>query len=46
LRGHMAEFGLISAQGLHNMAALITIIRNETDERIPEGARQVLVRCS
>ena len=43
LRGHMAEFGLISAQGLHNMAALITIIRNETDERIPEGARQVLL---
>jgi transposase len=42
LRGHMAEFGLVGAQGLHNVAALITIIRNGTDERIPEGARQVL----
>ena len=43
LRGHMAEFGLIGAQGLHNVAALIETIRNGTDERIPEGARHVLL---
>jgi transposase len=43
LRGHMAEFGLIGAQGLHNVVALIETIRNGTDERIPEGARQVLL---
>lgn len=43
LRGHMAEFGLIGAQGLHNVAALIAIIRNGTDERIPDDARQVLL---
>src|SRR5271169_5791382 len=42
LRGHLAEFGLVGAQGLHKVAALVTIIRNGTDERIPEGARQVL----
>ena len=42
LRGHMAEFGLVSAQGLHNVTGLIAIIRNGADERIPEVARQVL----
>ena len=42
LRGHMAEFGLVSAQGLHNVAGLIAIIRNGADERIPDLARQVL----
>jgi transposase len=42
LRGHMAEFGLISAQGLHNVTGLIATIRSGVDERIPEVARQVL----
>jgi transposase len=42
LRGHLAEFGLIGAQGLHKVAALVAIIRTSTDERIPKGARQVL----
>jgi transposase len=41
LRGHMAEFGLIGAQGLHNVAALVALIRNG-DERVPSIARQVL----
>jgi transposase len=35
LRGHLAEFGLIAAQGLHNVAGLIAIVRN--DERVPAG---------
>ena len=43
LRGHMAEFGFVSAQGLHNVAALIEIIRNSADESIPKVARQVLI---
>lgn len=42
LRGHLAEFGLIEAQGLHKVAGLITIIRDDTDERIPDMARQAL----
>jgi transposase len=41
LRGHLAEFGLVGAQGLHKVAAIVAIVRNGTDERIPEAARQV-----
>ena len=42
LRGHMAEFGLVEAQGLHKVAALITIVMDESDRRIPDMARQAL----
>jgi transposase len=42
LRGHLAEFGFIAAQGLHKLAGLIAIIRNDEDERVPDMARQVL----
>jgi transposase len=42
LRGHLAEFGLVAAQGLHKVAELIAIIRNDEDERVPDMARQVL----
>jgi hypothetical protein len=42
LRGHMAEFGLITAQGLHNVKGLIAIVRDDKDECIPGMARQVL----
>src|ERR1700744_1057282 len=42
LRGHMAEFGLIEAQGLHKVAKLIAIVMDEKDGRIPDIARQVL----
>src|SRR5665647_2129445 len=41
-RGHMAEFGLIEAQGLHKVAGLIAIVMDDRDERIPEMARRVL----
>src|SRR5487761_2529522 len=37
LRGHLAEFGLIEAQGLHKVARLITIVMDERDGRIPQG---------
>src|ERR1700724_3084209 len=42
LRGHLAEFGLIEAQGLHKVARLIAIVMDETDGRVPDVARQVL----
>ncbi len=43
LRGHLAEFGLTAAQGFHKIAALVAVIRNGSDERVPEVARQVLM---
>jgi transposase len=42
LRGHLAEFGLIAAQGLHKVAGLIAIVMDVEDERVPDMARQVL----
>src|SRR5437588_477976 len=42
LRGHLAEFGLVEAQGLHKMARLIAIVMDEMDARVPDIARQVL----
>ena len=42
LRGHLAEFGLIEAQGLHKVAKLIAIVLDEKDRRISDIARQVL----
>src|SRR6266446_10116136 len=42
LRGHLAEFGLVEAQGLHKVAGLTAIVKDDTDERVPAMARQVL----
>src|ERR1700686_24321 len=42
LRGHLAEFGLIEAQGLHKVVRLIAIVMDEKDRRVPYIARQVL----
>jgi transposase len=42
LRGHLAEFGLIEAQGQHKVAKLIAIVTDENDGRVPDIARQVL----
>jgi transposase len=42
LRGHLAEFGLIAAQGLHKVSELIAIVRDDKDERVPDIAHQVL----
>ena len=42
LRGHMAEFGLVEAQGLHKVKGLLAIVMDDMDERIPGMARQVL----
>src|SRR4051794_39125810 len=42
LRGHLAEFGLIEAQGLHKVAKLIAIVTDENDGRVPEGANRAI----
>ena len=42
LRAHLAEFGMVAAQGLRNVAQLIAIVRDEGDLRLPDVARQVL----
>jgi transposase len=36
----LAEFGLIAAQGLHKLASLIAIIRNDEDARVPGPNRE------
>jgi transposase len=42
LRAHLAEFGVIAPHGLRNVGRLIAIIREESDTRLPDLARQVL----
>src|SRR5205807_5639020 len=42
LRAHLAEFGMVAAQGLRNVARLIAIVRDASDLRLPDVARQVL----
>jgi transposase len=47
IRGHMAELGIISAKGRNGTAALLQIIANTEDDRIPPIARfclEVLAR--
>src|SRR5689334_12941571 len=43
LRGHLAEFGVIAPQGLRNVGKLIAIVRDESDTRLPDQARKVLM---
>jgi transposase len=42
LRAHLAEFGVIAPHGLRNVAGLVAIIRDDSDTRLPDLARQVL----
>src|ERR1700745_2728875 len=42
LRAHLAEFGMVAAQGLRNVGGLIAIVRDDVDTRLPDVARQVL----
>jgi transposase len=42
LRAHLAEFGMVAAQGLRNVGQLIAIVRDDGDTRLPDVARQVL----
>jgi transposase len=39
LRAHLAEFGIIEAQGIHNVGRLRELIEDEADTRVPELAR-------
>jgi transposase len=39
IRGHMAEFGLVAPIGRIGLQRLIETINDETDERVPPGAR-------
>src|SRR5437762_4898713 len=42
LRAHLAELGLVAAQGLRNVGELIATVRDDGDTRLPDVARQVL----
>ena len=42
LSGHLAELGIVAAQGLRKLPTLIENLLVETDRRIPAMARQVL----
>jgi ribosomal protein S18 acetylase RimI-like enzyme len=42
LRAHLAEFGLVAAQGLRNVGELIAIVRDRDDRRVLDMAREVL----
>src|SRR5512146_1910346 len=47
IRGHLAELGIISAKGRNGTAALLQVIANTEDDRIPPAARfclEVLAR--
>ena len=43
LRSHMAELGIVSAQGREGVKKLLEIIANKADERLPIDARASLV---
>jgi transposase len=42
-RAHLAEFGIVAAQGLSNLATLMTIANDHEDRRIPPLARSCLL---
>ncbi len=42
LRAHLAEFGIVVAQGIHQVCDLVAIVADEGDERVPAIARGVL----
>jgi transposase len=43
LRAHLAEFGIVAAQGLIGLKELLTIIADGSDARLPALARPVLM---
>ena len=42
IRGHCGEFGIVAAQGVSKVTALIGIIQDHQDDRLPALARQAL----
>src|SRR5881398_3426968 len=43
LRAHLAELGMVAAQGREGLKQLLTIIADERDERLPIDARASLI---
>lgn len=43
IRGHLAEIGVIAAEGHEGVKQLIAILRNAGDARVPDGVRRALV---
>jgi transposase len=43
VRGHLSEFGIVAARGLLGLAELATIVRDESDQRLPVMARAALM---
>ena len=46
LRGHLSEFGIIADAGTTKVAGLISIVRDETDLRLPKAARLALMEVA
>ncbi len=42
LRAHLSELGLVAAGGMAKVAALIEIVRDKSDRRLPKAARSAL----
>jgi transposase len=42
LRGHLAEFGVVAAQGITKMSELLALVEDPEDRRVPPLARDVL----
>ena len=43
MRAHMAELGIVAAQGREGLKQLLAIIADEGDERLPIDARASLI---
>lgn len=43
IRGHLAEFGIIAAQGPRNVMSMIARIRSDEESRVPETAHAALL---
>lgn len=46
LRGLMAEFGIVAAEGPHNVSKLVAILRDAQDKRVPEPLHRELLRLA
>lgn len=42
LRGHLGEFGIVAPQGLEKLGALLAVVLDEDDARVPASARRGL----
>jgi transposase len=42
LRGHLAEFGIVTSQGLGHVASIAAIVADENDTRLPSATRATL----